>query len=479
MFIDENNMPEYRMQFNIANDHTDVPDNSIWALPALWPPRTHQYIAGNRYFLVRDRCNGYLVAAFRIEQVRACLREQPVHWEVECIAANLRIDESQGRERDSSAFWIFYLPFLSEPTYIHERIDYGAVIKYELRDEGSLVFDTDISECTDLWRNVRTDQWSGAAQRRVAQFLDHATSPHGWNESGRTPPGHRYTPSPIPSPHPATPTLPPPASPVDYRPATPTDDDDMGEFINWTGADVQAAIPDDSSDISDTSTRVDGDSDDYSNRGFGSDISDVEDNLDNYFITYYVDPRAQQQQSYNSDDYGNEQAEFEWRSRPVSEEGAVEARPPSPDYITIPYDGTPEPEATYQLRNWNETSSEQCNQEEDQNQSEPICQEEEEVIQPYTIGDGRNTADQSTLRFTYNNRVVSYAICNGRPMFLGPNQAKNEWHYRLWESGELQLLDTRQPIPCSDPRYEYWGDDSSVASTRCTTPDIYDDGQWD
>jgi len=132
MFIDDHQFPEYPMHFSVWNDHTMDRDFEGAVITILYQPRKYQYIEGSRWFLVRDRADGFLAAAYDVGQVRECRRRNPELWELQGINANLRIDKWRGSMQQSDKFWMLYLPFLHLPTYVHNCIDHDGYTTYEL-----------------------------------------------------------------------------------------------------------------------------------------------------------------------------------------------------------------------------------------------------------------------------------------------------------------------------------------------------------
>jgi len=100
MFVDDHHLPEYPMHFNAYNDNTlgDLQHEGMVST-ILYPPRKFQYIEGSRWFLVRDRADGYLAAAYNVETIRDFRRRNPELWEANGIDANLKVDRWRGAQQ--------------------------------------------------------------------------------------------------------------------------------------------------------------------------------------------------------------------------------------------------------------------------------------------------------------------------------------------------------------------------------------------
>jgi hypothetical protein len=445
MFIDDHHFPEYPMHFSVWNDHTLDGRMEGPIITLLYPPRNFQYIEGSRWFLVRDRTDGYLAAAYDVESVRECRRRNPELWELQGINLNLKVDKWRGHMQQSDKYWMLYLPFLQSSNFVHRCIDHDGYTTYELRDDGVLVFDCDATEVRDMWFNVRTDQWSAKAQRQVAQFLYNLQ--HGWDNQ---PPQ-------------------PPTSPT-YQPQSPTSDDHMDEYIDYNGGNGESnnnnlhesgpstAVGTPEGTIQEPNYDV-GYGDNGSD-GFSSDIDDILNHEDEYTVTQGGNV-VQYPDGTRDDD------EYEWRDRspsPTNNRSVVS---------NDEYEGTDDAVVW-----WNEGSQ----------PNEPITihgSDSEESDDSDDDDDegygGRAPVRPNLLQLEYRGRTYDYALDRSRnkPLFWYGTLAEQQMLTTAWERNELIL--PPPPVQCQRKlgrRREYDSDRYSDSS-RCSTPDIYDDTHWE
>jgi len=471
MCIDVSHVPEYRLRLNPANDFREVSENFVQSIPRTWTPKYHRYIDGVRYFEVRRRDNGYLVAAFDRNRVRSFIQRSPVIWERECIRSNQIADEWEGAESNNSKFWIFYLPFLNLPDNRHERLDFGDHILYTLTRDGIVEFECDMREVVDLWRNVRTDQWSILAQHKVAEFLRRATTV-GWNNPPPQPPQ-------------------PPQSPDHSRPASPTDED-MDQYVDYSGGDVQPQPQaddnsDGDSDVSSTATAVanpfdnDANDDDTSSDdgGFSDDVNSILENEGSIDIVY----PGQQQRNNNNSNRDNRPTSPEWR--PESPTGWDTAAIPNNNndhreyrYFDIPRfsPSTPPPSDTRYTdrltRPWDDYNSDSSNSD---------TESEIEWIQSGPAAESANgsinepePSDHSVREFWLRGHRYQYTALNGKYWFTCCGKAEdNERHQRQWESGELHIPNTSTAIRTSQD--EAYNDDDGEDYEPYSVPDYHHD----
>src|SRR6185436_3696226 len=419
MFVDDHHLPEYPMHFNAYNNNTlgDMRHEGMVST-ILYPPRKFQYIEGSRWFLVRDRADGYLVAAYNVETIREFRQRHPELWESNGIDANLKVDRWRGAQQRSDKFWILYLPFLREPDYTHRCITNGNYVTYELREDDDVLFECDACEVRDMWGNVRTDQWSARAQRQVAQFL--YCLQHGWD----------YQP-------------PPPYQP---RTRSPTPDT-MDEYIDYTGGQGESRQP-----------RMDRDG---LQRDIPADERPGHDNMDGRQYEFvYEDPNDAASEYSSSSNFSDDISDIEddlgeWNiaapgmgtsGERVEFRGGVDAREEGEEDLW--WDGTPMRDDAH--REWDDRSSHHSHPDDSgddsrANQSRPGTPDD---VKPYQI-DGSACAygDMEFIvrEVQYEGQTIQYALEDGKPWFFGCNQEDADWYNYLWRWERLVIPGSIRP----------------------------------